>query len=429
MFRKELSDYYQATADFSRNAKLFLASVFLAGLSFSAFGVIFNLYLVELGFREGFIGNLLSVGALAMALLALPAGLVCDRIGRKNSLLLSGFFVSVFVLVRAITLNESWLLAASALSGVASAFAVVTQAPFLMENSSPQERTHLFSINFTAALISGMIGTALGGKLPDLFRAFVPTLTKIQGYRLTLVTSALFSFATVIPLLFVREGAHEEKGDRIKVSWREVEDLVIIGKFSINNLLVGAGAGLVIPFFNLYFAKRFGATSTEIGLYFSGSQIITAAAVLLGPVAARRYGKLKTIVYAQMLSLPFLIFLGGLEKYLTFAVLAFWVRACLMNMSGPLSSAMSMEMIPEKKRATAASLMNMSWELSWAGTTALSGHIMQNPGIVIGKIFLAGYSIPYYLTALLYFIATTSFYLFFKDYQGEHKEASKAHHS
>ena len=429
MIRKVFSDYYQATSDFSRNAKLFLASMFLVGMSFSAFGVIFNLYLVEAGFREGFIGNLLSVGALAMSLLALPAGLACDRIGRKKSLLLSGFLVSAFVLIRATTLKEHLLLTASALSGFAAAFAAVTTAPFLMENSTPEERTHLFSVNFSALLIAGVIGNALGGKLPDVFRYFQTDLTRLQSYRMTLVTSALFSFASLIPLFLVREGKEEARGEQPKASWREKEDLVTVGKFSLNNLLIGAGAGLVIPFFNLYFAKRFGATSTQIGLYFSGSQIITAAAVLLGPIAAKRFGKLKTIVYAQIFSLPFLVLLGGLERYLAFAVLAFWLRACLMNMSGPLASAMSMEMIPENKRATAASIMNMSWNLSWAGTTALSGHLMQNPGISIGRVFLAGYSIPYYLTALIYFLATTSFYLSFKGYEGEHIEPSKAHRS
>jgi len=429
MIRKVFSDYYQATSDFSRNAKLFLASMFLVGMCFSAFGVIFNLYLVEAGFREGFIGNLLSVGALAMSLLALPAGLACDRIGRKKSLLLSGFLVSVFVLIRATTLQEHLLLTASALSGFAAAFAAVTTAPFLMENSTPEERTHLFSVNFSALLIAGVIGNALGGKLPDVFRYFQTDLTKLQSYRMTLVTSALFSFASLIPLFLVREGKAEARGEQPKASWREKEDLVTIGKFSLNNFLIGAGAGLVIPFFNLYFAKRFGATSTQIGLYFSGSQIITAAAVLLGPIAAKRFGKLKTIVYAQIFSLPFLVLLGGLERYLAFAVLAFWLRACLMNMSGPLGSAMTMEMIPENKRATAASIMSMSWNLSWAGTTALSGHLMQSPGISIGRVFLAGYSIPYYLTALIYFLATTSFYFLFKGYEGEHIEPSKAHRS
>ncbi len=429
MIRKVFSDYYQATSEFSRNAKLFLASMALVGMSFSAFGVIFNLYLVEAGFREGFIGNLLSVGALAMSLLALPAGLACDRIGRKKSLLLSGFLVSAFVLIRATTLKEHLLLTASALSGFAAAFAAVTSAPFLMENSTPEERTHLFSVNFSALLIAGVIGNALGGKLPDVFRYFQTDLTRLQSYRMTLVTSALFSFASLIPLFLVREGKAEAGGEKPKASWREKRDLVTIGKFSLNNLLIGAGAGLVIPFFNLYFAKRFGASSTQIGLYFSGSQIITAAAVLLGPIAAKRFGKLKTIVYAQIFSLPFLVLLGGLERYLAFAVLAFWLRACLMNMSGPLGSAMSMEMIPENKRATAASIMNMSWNLSWAGTTALSGHLMQNPGISIGRVFLAGYSIPYYLTALIYFFAATSFYLLFKGYEGEHIEPSKAHHS
>lgn len=422
MIREVVREYFQTTADFSRNAKLFLGSMFLAGLSFSAFGVIFNLYLVEAGFREGFIGNLLSVGALAMSLLALPAGLLADRIGRKRSLLLSGFVVSAFVLVRATTLKGDLLLTASALSGLGAAFAAVTSAPFLMENSTPEERTHLFSINFSATLIASVIGNALGGKLPDLFRFLLSDLTRLQAYRLTLVTSALLSFSSLIPMLFVREEGSEAGEKKARPSWREREDLVTITKFSVNNLLIGAGAGLVIPFFNLYFAKRFGATSTQIGLYFSGSQVITASAVLLGPIAARRFGKIKTIVYAQMLSLPFLVLLGGLERYLVFAVLAFWLRACLMNMSGPLSSAMSMEMIPENKRATAASLLNMSWNLSWAGTTALSGHIMQNPGITIGRIFLAGYSIPYYLTAILYFLATTTFYFFFRSYKSPLRE-------
>ena len=428
MIRKVFSDYYQATSDFSRNAKLFLASMFLVGMSFSAFGVIFNLYLVEAGFREGFIGNLLSVGALAMSLLALPAGLACDRIGRKKSLLLSGFLVSAFVLIRATTLKEHLLLTASALSGFAAAFAAVTTAPFLMENSTPEERTHLFSVNFSALLIAGVIGNVLGGKLPDIFRYFQTDLTKLQSYRMTLVTSALFSFASLIPLFLVREGKEEARGEKPKASWREKEDLVTVGKFSLNNFLIGAGAGLVIPFFNLYFAKRFGATSTQIGLYFSGSQIITAAAVLLGPIAAKRFGKLKTIVYAQIFSLPFLVLLGGLERYLTFAVLAFWIRGCLMSMSMPLFGVMRMEMIPEKKRATAESISDIFWNLPWAGATSFSGRLMQSQGITLGRFSLPGYSAPYYLTALLYFLSATCFYFFFKGYEEGDRESAKTHH-
>ena len=50
-----------------------------------------------------------------------------------------------------------------------------------------------------------------------------------------------------------------------------------------NALLVGAGAGLVIPFMNLYFARRFDCSSAQIGSFFSAAQIVTAFASLLAP--------------------------------------------------------------------------------------------------------------------------------------------------
>jgi len=425
---KVLSDYYQATAKFSRNAKLFLGSLFLGALGFSAFGVIFNLCLAEAKFPEGFIGNILSVSALAGAIFALPAGLTSDRIGRKRALLFSLLLLCISVLIKATTLNKDFLLAVAAFSGLAGALAGVTDYPFLMENSTPEERTHLFSVCGSTGLIAMVIGSALGGRLPEVFHHLLPDATRLQSYRLTLVTSSLFSFSALIPLVFLHEVPRSARAAKAKVSWGDKHDLITIGKFSLISLFMGAGAGLVIPFFNLYFSKRFGATSAQIGLYFSGFSIITAADTLLVPIAAKRLGKLKTIVFAYMLSLPFLVLLGSLERYLTFAVLAFWIRGCLANMSGPLSGAMRMEMIPEKKRATAESISDICWNLPWAGATAFSGRLMQSQGITLGRVSLPGYSAPYYLTALLYFISATCFYFFFKGYEEGDRESAKTHH-
>src|SRR5439155_24668226 len=99
---------------------------------------------------------------------------------------------------------------------------------------------------------------------------------------------------------------------------------------AVNGLLIGAGAGLVIPFMNLYFAERFHCSSAQIGTFFSVAQVCTAAAALLGPALARRFGKLRTAVIAQLLSLPFLLTLG-IERRLPMAVGAFWARATLMQ--------------------------------------------------------------------------------------------------
>ena len=113
----------------------------------------------------------------------------------------------------------------------------------------------------------------------------------------------------------------------------------------VNAFLIGAGAGLVIPFMNLYFKTRFDCSSAQIGVFFSVAQVATAIAMLLGPVIARRFGKLRTATASQLLSLPFLVTLGA-EQRLEVAVGAFWLRAMLMQASTPLIGAFVMETVP-----------------------------------------------------------------------------------
>ena len=79
------------------------------------------------------------------------------------------------------------------------------------------------------------------------------------------------------------------------------------------------GAGLVIPFMNLYFKDRFHCSSAQIGVFFSIAQVFTAIAALAragarAPLrqAARRPSPRK------LLSLPFLVTLGA-ERRLAIA--------------------------------------------------------------------------------------------------------------
>ena len=82
--------YIQRLSMLSRNARLYLLATTLQGLSFGIWGVIFNLYLNlnEVGFEPDFIGNMFAVGAIATGLVALPAGLLCERLGLKRALLI-----------------------------------------------------------------------------------------------------------------------------------------------------------------------------------------------------------------------------------------------------------------------------------------------------------------------------------------------------
>jgi len=120
----------------SRNAKLYLVATVLQGLSFGIWGVIFNLYLnlPEVGFKLDFIGNVFSAGAIATGLVALPAGLLCERIGPKKALLV-GLTANFISLIQIVALQPTILLLASLVSGLIGTVGWVASAPFMMENS------------------------------------------------------------------------------------------------------------------------------------------------------------------------------------------------------------------------------------------------------------------------------------------------------
>jgi hypothetical protein len=68
----------------SRNSRLFLWTVFLSNVGVSGiFLLLYNLYLVALGYQEDFIGflSLVQMGAIAAG--AVPAGTLSERYGPR----------------------------------------------------------------------------------------------------------------------------------------------------------------------------------------------------------------------------------------------------------------------------------------------------------------------------------------------------------
>jgi len=385
----------------SRKAKLYLLANFLMSAGASFFGVLFNLYLTEGGLQEGIIGSILSLSGLALVIVAVPAGIFSDRLGRKKAMIIGTVLGAFFYFLRSLTVNGPGLLVLSFLGGAAATVYSLSTAPFMMENSREDDRTQLFSASFAVMLVAGVAGNMIAGEFPGMITRLFGAGT-FTAYRLSLLLGSLVYLTAFIPLFKISETVNVRNDSK----YINIESLTrgfkAAGGFVWCNFWIGLGAGLVIPFFNLYFAKRFGASSGQIGLYFAVSQIFTLAAVLAGPALARRFGKVKTVVAMELLSLPFLISLGA-EKVLYIAVLSFWMRASLMQMSSPIASAFMMETVPNEARATVNSIATMAWNLSWTFSTAFSGWAMQH----------YGYAIPYYLTAGCYAVSAVSFYLLY----------------
>src|SRR5438105_4772596 len=141
-----LIEYVRQLGRFQRNARLYLISNALSGVTTGIILVLYNLYLASLGYGTDFIGIVLFVVTIGAGLAIFPAGLCVDRFRGKSILIYSYLLIGVAGTGQILFRQPVPLLISGFIAGVGGAFTLVVNAPFLTRNSTPDERSHLFSL-------------------------------------------------------------------------------------------------------------------------------------------------------------------------------------------------------------------------------------------------------------------------------------------
>ena len=82
-----LRDYAGNVRAFSRNATLYLVSTIISSAAFGVFRLLFNFYVLSLGYDEALVGNLVATSSMTALIAAIPIGYIADLLGRKRSLI------------------------------------------------------------------------------------------------------------------------------------------------------------------------------------------------------------------------------------------------------------------------------------------------------------------------------------------------------
>jgi predicted MFS family arabinose efflux permease len=391
---RSFTNYFSTLKLFSRNARLFLVGTFFMGMGFSGFMLLFNLYLKTIGFLEGQIGTIITASTLGTVIMAIPASIVLRRFPVKRILLIATPIATFCYLMQVTVAHYHMILASGFTAGLAATFFRVAAAPFFMRNSTPKERPYLFSMQFALMLVAGIIGNLSAGYLPGIIEqaGLMPALS----YRYTLYIFAGLVLVALVPYFLIKEKPVK------KIEQMRIHSGRMILKLFIPNLIVGIGAGLSIPFLNLYFQQVFHSATNFIGIFYSLQQLLMITGLLLAPVISEKIGKIKTVVFSQLLSIPFFIILG-LAHHLTFAVAAFLVRAALMNMAQPLFTNFAMEQVREDEHAFTNALLVIAWTAGWGVSASIGGALIER----------FSYTVPFFVTSALYLVSTYIIYSFF----------------
>jgi MFS family permease len=388
MIIEAFARYWQRLRSFSPNARFYLLSTVITGLSFSIYMLIFNLYINSSGYSRSFLGELQSMPNLIALVGALPAGVLVDVIGRKRALLLANVGRVAAMLGIVVAPGPGWLRLSMIVFGVSQSLWMVSGAPFMMENSTQEERNSLFSANFGLQTLVGFFGTLVGGYLPTLFGDLLGVgVESAPAYGATLGVTVLLSVVALLPVFLIKEAPRPATAQVRSIwPWHNISDMGVVTRIFVPTIVISMGAAILIPYMNLFFKETYPISDKLLGTLFAVSSVVTGIATLASPLLADRWGRIRALVFTQLASIPFLLLIGFSGMFWVSGI-AFWVRAALMNMGNPLYSAFAMEQVVERERATVSGLMGMSWNLGWTIGPYLSGYMQANPAIGWKPIF------------------------------------------
>jgi MFS family permease len=414
--RGVLETYADRLGAFHPNARLYLLTVILSGAAMGVFRLLFNFYVLSLGYDESFLGNLVTASSLTALLLALPMGYLADSLGRKASLLIGGLGIAVAIFVMVLWPVAPVLIAMNVLLGMSQSLSGVTMGPFLMENSSEKERTYLFSFGSGLQMASASVGNWVGGNLPSWMAGQAQVAaTDATAYGLSLLVVAAGAGLAVFPLFLMRlpRLAKSQRSAFAPVAYFS-KNPGLLGKLVLPMLVTSVGAGLIMPFMNVFFRQVYNQSDQTIGGMFAWGSLAMGIGLMIAPPLADRMGKIQLVVITQAVSIPFLALLG-FSPWFAISASAYYIRLALMNMSGPVYQTFVMERVEPSARATVASLVSMSNSFGWAFSPTISGWIQVNYGF--GPAFAS--------TIVLYMVSIYLYWSFFWKRQRAGKRKSE----
>jgi MFS family permease len=407
-------------ADLQRDIVVLMASRGIRAFAFSYLGVVFAIYLSQLGYSTVTIGLVISTASASGAVLTALWGFLSDRFGRKKILMLLAALTVVSNLIYVFFSHLVFILSAVIIANVGAGgsggggqgggpFNPVEQA-LLAEKCTPENRNRIFSTNAFVGSLMGSLGALLSG-LPQYLQESWGWQS-VVSYKPLFALTILFSVILIFAYSTINEQHVPRK--REKTNRRRTARSGFVTKIALLGMVDNLGAGLVGPLISYWFFRRFGVELKSLGFMFFLSYFFAALSFLAAPVLARHMGVVKTMAFSHGLASLIYLFLPLAPSFSIAAAMTV-VRSILAYMDNPLRSSFIMGIVRPEDRGSAAGITTLSRHVPVAVSPTISAYLMQSFSL----------NVPIFIGGFLQLLHDCVFYFLFRDVKPPEEEVAR----
>ena len=404
-----------------RDVLVLMASRGVRAFAFSYLGVVFAIYLSQLGYSTVAIGLVLSTASASGAVLTALWGFLSDRFGRKKILMLLAALTVVSNLIYIFFSHLVFILSAVIIANVGAGgsggggagggpFSPVEQA-LLAEKCTAENRNWIFSTNAFVGSLMGSLGALVSG-LPQYLQenwGWQP----VASYKPLFALTILFSTVLIFAYSIINE--HHIPKKREKTNPKRTARSGFVTKIALLGVVDNLGAGLVGPLISYWFFRRFGVELKSLGFMFFLSYFFAALSFLAAPVLARYMGVVKTMAFSHGLASLIYLFLPLAPSFSIAAAMTV-ARSFLAYMDNPLRSSFIMGIVRPEDRGSAAGITTLSRHVPVAVSPTLSAYLMQAFSL----------SVPIFIGGFLQLFHDCVFYVLFRNVKPPEEQATQA---
>jgi MFS family permease len=358
--------FWWSTKDLGRPFWDFFAISFLFDLGLYIFFFLFNLYLLDLGFKEEFIGLVASVNAIGGIVSCIPSGMLAQRAGLRRALLVCMTSVALIAASLALVTSRPAIIVLSFSLGAASTIWAVAIAPATARLTNEKNRQLGFSLIFSSGIAVGLLGSVAASHIPGWLAHLNESISAIQAKQATLLVGSAVVAIGVWPAFRLQFSPVSSAGNKVYPRNPSLyRFLFLVAVWTL-------GAGAFVPFYNVYFSQYLHMGLEHIGVVHSVSQIVQALAILVAPFILRKYGVVAGVVYMQLATALALGSLAAVHA-VSAAVVLYTAYTAFQWMSEPAIYSLLMSKVAPAEQAGASALNFLVISCAQAIATAVAG--------------------------------------------------------